>query len=84
MKERRTQLDAGRAGANVTVIDMWSVFGDHAVMSGGLVCLVNTPFQRATNVFDSPDRTIDDFLEHGKDANRDWVRLSARESSREV
>jgi hypothetical protein len=38
-------LDAGRAGANVTVIDMWSVFGGHAVMSGGLVCLVDTPFQ---------------------------------------
>ncbi|MBL9126732.1 MAG: FAD-binding protein, partial [Verrucomicrobiales bacterium] len=34
-------LDAGRAGANVTVIDMWSVFGGHAVMSSGLVCLVD-------------------------------------------
>jgi len=30
-------LDAGRVGANVMVIDMWSVFGGHAVMSGGLV-----------------------------------------------
>ena len=29
-------LEAGRAGANVTVIDMWSVFGGHAVMSSGL------------------------------------------------
>jgi len=46
-------LDAGRAGANVTVIDMWSVFGGHAVMSGGLVCLVDTPFQRAQNIADS-------------------------------
>lgn len=26
---------------------MWSVFGGHAVMSGGLVCLVDTPFQQA-------------------------------------
>jgi succinate dehydrogenase/fumarate reductase flavoprotein subunit len=66
-----TALDAGRAGANVTVFDMWSVFGSHAVMSGGLVCLVDTPFQRATNVFDSPDKAIGDFLRHGKDANRD-------------
>ncbi len=77
-------LDAGRAGANVMVIDMWSVFGGHAVMSSGLVCLVDTPFQRATNVFDSPRRAIRDFLKHGQDANPDWVRLYARNSKREV
>ncbi len=77
-------LDAGRAGANVTVIDMWSVFGGHAVMSGGLVCLVDTPFQRTNNVFDSPDLAIRDFLKHGEDANPDWVRLYARDSEREV
>ena len=77
-------LDAGRAGANVTAIDMWSVFGGHAVMSGGLVCLVDTPFQRAHNVADSPDLAIRDFLTHGEDANPDWVRLYARDSKREV
>jgi flavocytochrome c len=77
-------LDAGRAGANVTVIDMWSVFGGHAVMSSGLVCLVDTPFQWAHNVADSPDLAIDDFLTHGKDANPDWVRLYARDSRCEV
>jgi len=77
-------LDAGRAGANVTVIDMWSVFGGHAVMSGGLVCLVNTPFQRATNVFDSPNLAIGDFLTNGVDANPAWVHLYARDSEREV
>src|SRR6185503_11279173 len=77
-------LDAGRAGANVTVIDMWSVFGGHAVMSGGLVCLVDTPFQRAHNVADSPDLAIRDFLTYGEDANPDWVRLYARDSNREV
>ena len=79
-----TALDAGRAGANVTVIDMWSVFGGHAVMSGGLVCLVDTPFQRAQNITDSPDLAIRDFLTHGQDANPDWVRLYARDSKREV
>jgi len=77
-------LDAGRGGANVTVIDMWSVFGGHAVMSSGLVCLVGTPFQRATNVLDSPDKAIGDFLRHGQDANRDWVSLYARDSNRDV
>jgi len=77
-------LNAGRAGANVTVIDMWSVFGGHAVMSGGLVCLVDTPYQRATNVFDSPRLAIRDFLTNGVDANPDWVHLYARDSKREV
>ncbi len=77
-------LDAGRAGANVTVIDMWSVFGGHAVMSGGLVCLVDTPFQRTNNIADSPCLAIHEFLTHGEDANPDWVRLYARDSEREV
>ena len=77
-------LDAGRAGANVTVIDMWSVFGGHAVMSGGLVCLVDTPFQRVRNLADSPDLAIRDFLTRGEDANPDWVRLYAHDSKREV
>jgi len=77
-------LDAGRAGANVTVIDTWSVFGGHAVMSQGLVCLVDTPFKRARGIADSPDLAIGDFLTHGRDANPDWVRLYARESKGEV
>src|SRR6185503_8848748 len=63
-------LDAGRAGANVTVIDMWSVFGGHAVMSGGLVCLVDTPFQRERHIADSPDLAIRDFLTHAKTRTR--------------
>jgi uncharacterized protein len=77
-------LDAGRAGANVTVIDLWSVFGGHAVMSGGLVCLVDTPVQRASNIVDSADLASRDFLTHGQDANPAWVRLYARDSQREV
>jgi len=77
-------LDAGRAGANVTVINMWSVFGGHAVMSSGLVCLVDTPYQRERHIADSPDLAMRDFLTHGQDANPDWVRLYARDSKREV
>lgn len=77
-------LDAGRAGANVTVIDMWSVFGGHAVMSSGLVCLVDTPVQRASHIADSPELAVRDFITHGQDANPDWVHLYARDSKREV
>lgn len=77
-------LDAGRAGADVTVIDMWSVFGGHAVMSGGLVCLVDTPYQRERHIADSPELAIRDFLTHGQDANPQWVSLYAHDSKREV
>ena len=37
-------------GARVTVIDMASVFGGHAVMATGDLCLVGTPFQEAQGV----------------------------------
>src|SRR5258706_4806573 len=77
-------LEAGRAGANVTVIDMGSVFGGHAVMSSGMVCLVDTPEQRASNVLDSPDLAFGDFMTHGEDANRGWVRLYAQNSRHEI
>ena len=40
-------LEAARGGANVTVLDMASVFGGHAVMSTGMLCLVGTPEQQA-------------------------------------
>src|SRR5262249_49811425 len=36
-------LDLGRGGAKVTVLDMSSVFGGHAVMSQGSVSIVATP-----------------------------------------
>src|SRR5436190_2133341 len=38
-------LESARLGASVTVVDMASVFGGHAVMSSGLVCVVGTPEQ---------------------------------------
>ena len=77
-------LEAGRAGANVIVIDMGSVFGGHAVMSSGMVCLVDTPEQRASNVLDSPDLAFGDFITHGEDANRGWVRFYAQNSRHEI
>jgi len=77
-------LEAARAGADVTVIDMGSVFGGHAVMSSGMVCLVDTPEQRANNVLDSPELALRDFVSHGEDANRDWVRFYAQNSRREI
>src|SRR5262249_23048010 len=48
-------LDLGRGGAKVTVVDMSSVFGGHAVMSQGAVSIVATPDQEKAGIKDSPD-----------------------------
>src|SRR5438552_4091065 len=77
-------LEAARAGADVTVIDMGSVFGGHAVMSSGMVCMVGTPEQRASHVADSVELASRDFVQFGEDANANWVRLYAKSSRREV
>jgi predicted oxidoreductase len=77
-------LEAARAGAYVTVIDMASVFGGHAVMSSGMVCIVGTPEQAACNVSDSVALATDDFIRLGEDANSDWVRFYAKNSRQDV
>src|SRR6185436_4288189 len=45
-------LEVARSGASVTVVDGWSVFGGHAIMSSGMVCFVGTPEQEASHVKD--------------------------------
>jgi len=77
-------LEAARSGAVVTVVDMASVFGGHAVMSSGMVCMVGTPEQHANLVEDSPELATSDFLRFGEDANPEWVRFFAQNSRREV
>ena len=77
-------LEAARSGANVTVIEGWSVFGGHAVMSSGMVCFVGTPEQEASHVSDSPELACSDFLRFGEDANGEWVRSYAQNSRPEV
>jgi predicted oxidoreductase len=77
-------LEAARAGARVTLIDMASVFGGHAVMSSGMVCLIDTPEQRASKIVDSVELAGRDFVQFGEDANADWVRFYVQNSRREV
>ncbi len=77
-------LEAASSGACVTVVDGWSVFGGHAVMSSGMVCIVGTPEQESSHVKDSPELASRDFLRFGEDANNDWVRSYAQNSRREV
>ena len=77
-------LEAALSGASVTVIDAWSVFGGHAVMSSGMVCFVDTPEQQVSHVQDSPELACRDFLRFGEDASSQWVRSYAKNSRREV
>jgi len=73
-------LELGRGGADVTVIDMSSVFGGHAVMSQGGLTLVDTPLQREVGIEDSPELAFNDFVNWGPDANEPWVRYYVEHS----
>ena len=77
-------LELGRGGANVTVIEMSSVFGGHAVMSQGGVSIVGTPAQEAEGVTDTPDLAYRDFMNWGEDADAEWVRYYVDNSRREI
>lgn len=77
-------IEAGKAGASVMVLDTWSVFGGHAVMSEGGVTMIDTPVQRAQGIVDSPDIAYRDFLEYGEDADEHWVRLYVDRSRAEL
>jgi predicted oxidoreductase len=79
-----TGLEAARAGARVILIDMASVFGGHAVMSSGMVCLVGTREQQENQIVDSTELACRDFLQFGEDANADWVRSYVQNSRHEV
>ncbi|MDB5391510.1 MAG: fumarate reductase/succinate dehydrogenase flavoprotein domain protein, partial [Planctomycetaceae bacterium] len=77
-------LELGRGGVNVTVIDMSSVFGGHAVMSQGSLCIVGTPVQERAGIKDSPDLAFQDFHRWGEDPATDWVRYYVDNSRREI
>ena len=73
-------LEAARGGASVLVVDMWSIFGGHAVMSHGGLCIVDTPVQRRVGIEDSPELAAKDFLTYGEDAEPGWVEFYVHNS----
>jgi len=77
-------LEAAGKGARVTVVDMWSIFGGHAVMSQGGLCIVDSPVQRARGIKDSPSLAAKDFQEWGEDANPGWVDYYVQHSREEI
>jgi flavocytochrome c len=68
-------LEAGRQGAKVHVIDMWSIFGGHAVLAGGVLNIVGTPVQEALGIEDSIELAYSDFMSWGEDPDPEWVRF---------
>lgn len=71
-------------GARVSVIDMATVFGGHAVMATGDLCLIGTPFQEQAGIKDSAELAYQDFMKWGDDANPEWVRYYVEHSREEV
>ncbi len=79
-----TALEAARGGARVTVVDMASVFGGHAVMSEGGLSFAGSPLQKSLGISDTPDLMFREILQFGRDANEQWVRLYADRSLPDV
>ena len=67
-------IELAQGGAHVTVIDMSSIFGGHAVMATGDLCMVGTTFQESQGIHDTPDLAYNDIMKWGEDANAPWVR----------
>ena len=77
-------LELGRAGVDVTVVDMASVFGGHAVMSQGGLCIVGSPEQQASGIDDSAELAYQDFITWGEDPDTGWVRYYVDHSRTDI
>ncbi len=77
-------LEAARAGANVVVIEMSSVFGGHAVMTGGGVLFAGSPLQRQKGIEDTPARAYRDMAAWGEDINHAWAEYYTANGMTEV
>lgn len=79
-----TALEAARGGARVTVVDLASVWGGHAVVSEGGLNLTGTPLQAKLGAKDSPELAYQDFVRWGEDANAEWVKIYVNRSRPEI
>ena len=77
-------LEAARGGVEVQIVDVWSVYGGHAVMSGGGVAIIDTDFQRAQGIVDTPELASADFFNRGEDPDPYWVDYYAQNSRTEL
>ena len=79
-----TALELGRGGIDVTIVDMSSVYGGHAVMSQGGISIIDSPLQRELGMEDSPDLAYQDFIAWGEGANEPWVRRYVDRSRHDI
>lgn len=77
-------LQAARGGVEVQFVDVWSVYGGHAVMSGGGVAIIDSDFQRAHGIVDSPELATEDFFSRGEDPDPYWVDYYTQNSRTEL
>ena len=77
-------LEAARGGVEVQFVDVWSVYGGHAVMSGGGVAIVDSDFQRAQGIVDTPELASGDFFSRGEDPDPYWVDYYTQNSRTEL
>ena len=76
--------ELAQGGAQVVVVDMASVFGGHAVMATGDLCLIGTPDQAAKGIRDTPEIAYQDFVTWGEDPHLEWVRYYVHHNLREI
>lgn len=77
-------LEAARGGVEVQIVDVWSVYGGHAVMSGGGVAIIDSDFQRAQDIVDTPELASEDFFRRGEDPDPYWVDYYTQNSRTEL
>jgi uncharacterized protein len=77
-------LEGTRAGLKVTVVELNTQPGGHAVISSGGLSLVGTPLQEKLSIADTPEIAERDFLTWGEDADPAWVRYYVRNSKTEI
>ncbi len=77
-------LESARGGLNVEVVDMWSIFGGHAVMSTGGLSISGTEYQRELGIVDSPELHAEDFFSWGEDPDPYWVEYYTENSRTEI
>jgi uncharacterized protein len=76
-------IEMAGGGARVLVLDMNSVFGGHAIQSGG-VAIIDSPMQAALGYHDSPELAYDDWVAYTEAPDRDWVRYYVTHSRTEI
>jgi uncharacterized protein len=77
-------LEGARAGVNVVVIEMSSVFGGHAVMTGGGLLFAGSPLQRQKGIEDTPAQAYRDMVAWGEDINHAWAKYYTSNGMTEV